>query len=455
MKMSRGLWDFADKVIRGKVEKKFEYSFEDFDFDAIEGPVFLVTNHVCAWDPLLIGLAVRERQLAFVASEHTLRMPKYGKLMGKYLDIIPHRKAGGGTSSVRECLQRIKKGESIFIASEGEQTWDGRTNPVVSSTGKLIKKSGATLLTMRIDGGYLAKPRWAENTRRGKIHVHHVNVYTPEEIKAMTPEEVNDAINKDLYFDIWEWQRDAESKGGMHKYIPSKGGLAEGLERMMYICPSCKALGTLKSCGDEIECTCGFKTRFTETGFLDPSEPFETISEWSDWQDVELAEMLAQRDARGGAVGDAIDAVAGDAAGAVASDAAGAVADYTIFSDEGFTLVEIANDHTERILADGRLSLVRGAVSGSDSEASDVEGDLSVGASGADGKTLYIDVAGTRFALSDISAMAMILANRIVFSTNEMYYEIRPHDLKGRMNLRKYLVAWQKSREASNNTEEV
>ena len=430
MNMSRGLWNLAGKVLKGTLNKKFEYSFEDFDIDSIEGPVFVVTNHVCAWDPVLIGFAIQERQLAFVASEHTLRMPKYGKLMGKFLDVIPHKKAGGGTGSVRECLQRIKKGESIFIASEGEQTWDGRTKPVVNSTGKLIKKSGATLVTMRIDGGYLAKPRWAENTRRGKIYVHHVNVYTPEQLASMSPEEVNDVINRDIYFDIWEWQREAEADGGMYKYIPAEGGLAEGLERMMYICPMCKALGTLKSHGDEIECACGFKTRFTETGFLDPAEPFETIAEWSDWQDDLLGKMIEQDGTRGtvnsGADGDGEFAEAGGAS-------------TEMFSNEGFVLSEIANDHTERKVADGKLALIR---SNADTD-------------GVEGNKLYIDVAGARFELSEISAMAMILANRIVFSANDLYYEIKPHDLKGRINLRKYLVAWQKSRESANNTEEV
>ena len=432
MKMSRTLWDFADKVLGRSVRKKFEYSSENFDLDAIEGPVFLVTNHVCAWDPILIGLANPKRQLAFVASEHTLRMPKYGKLMGKYLDIIPHRKAGGGTSSVRECLQRIKGGESVFIASEGEQTWDGRTKPVVNSTGKLIKKSGATLVTMRIDGGYLAKPRWAENTRRGKIYVHSINVYTPEELASMTAEEVKDAINRDIYFDIWEWQREAEADGGMHKYIPSEGGLAEGLERMMYICPACKELGKLKSRGDEIECACGFKTRFTETGFLDPAEPFETIAEWSDWQDEELAAILSQGGKPAGA----------DAEG-VLSESGGDSEPGTdvIFFDDGFILSKIENDHSERKIAEGRLALVRGAAEG----AAESTGEGAGAAEGV-GAALAIDIAGKNFALGEISAMAMILANRIVFSCDGGYYEIKARDLKSRMNLRKYLVAWQQSR---------
>ncbi|MBO4235851.1 MAG: 1-acyl-sn-glycerol-3-phosphate acyltransferase [Firmicutes bacterium] len=434
MSTPKSIWNLIEFVSKRAVAKRFDYSCEGFDFGTIEGPVFVVTNHVCAWDPFLVGLAFPDRQFAFVASEHVMRMPKYGKLIGKVMDIIPHRKAGGGTSSTRESLKRIKNGESIFIASEGEQTWDGKTKPVVKPTGKLIKKSGATLVTFRIDGGHLAMPRWADNARRGKVYAHHVNIYTPEELEEMTPEEVNAVINRDLAFDIWEWQREEEAASGtMNKYIPAKGGLADGIERMLYICPTCKRLGTLRSSGDYVDCECGFKTRFTETGFPDPEEPFETLAEWSDWQDDVLEEML-------GVAGSDADGAAGD----------GMEADE-LFGDDGFVLIEIGNDHSEKTVANGRLSLGIGGVATANSGA---EAERSAETDGAPGEVLYIEVGGTRFTLNDISQMAMILAKRIVFSASGMYYEIRPHDMKGRMNLRKYLVAWQKARSSLRDAEE-
>ena len=392
MKTTKRLWNLIQLVAEREVKKRFDFSFETFDYDKIEGPLFIIPNHVTAWDPLLIGLTTGGRRLAFVASEHVLRVPWLGAFLKKHMDIIPHRKAGGGTLSVKECLKRTKEGEAIFIASEGEQSWDGESYKVVPTTGKLLKKSGATVVTVLIEGGYLAKPRWADNTRKGRIHIRPVNVYTPEQLSAMTPEEIMDAINKDIRFNIWEWQKGEKQ----NKYIANKGGIAEGIERLFYICPKCEEIGSLTTGGSEIKCRCGYKVSMLETGFLDPIDPFETIKDWSDWQDSELKKRIEHFK--------------------------GTEDSTLLFQDENLTLTSIDNKHNEALVASGKLSLAMG----------DEGLILSVG--GEEGK---------RFYLENIESMAMILYNRIVFSTDGMYYEIKPDNMKGRINLRKYLVAWQ------------
>ena len=424
MKMKKSMWNLLYKIVRRAVDKKFEYSFEDFDLGAIEGPVLIVTNHVCAWDPLFIALA-SNRQLAFVASEHILRIPRLGRLAEKYLDAIPHTKASSGTKATKECIKRLKAGEAIFIASEGEQSWDGKSKDVVATTGKLVKKSGATLVTYRIEGGYIAFPRWAEKTRRGKVYVHPVNVYTPAELEKMSAEEIKAAINRDIAFDVWEWQREELSRNGkMNEYISEKNCRAEYLERLVYICPSCRKIGTLRSHGNEVECSCGFKNEITETGFLKNDMPFATISEWSDWQDGELEKLLGdESEAELQAESKGQEKAQGDS-----SQEKGFLG--TECGDKDFVLLKINGDHTEEIVSEGELALGR------------IDGGFK------------LSIGDTSFDLSDISRMAMILANRIVFSSDEMYYEIRPHDMKGRHNLRKYLVAWQRANANANEEEE-
>ena len=439
MKTSRGLWNFALPIIRREVNKRFDVSVENFDFSKIEGPLLVIPNHACAWDPFFIMRLFPDRQLAFVASEHTVRMPWIGKFVEKYVDIIPHKKAGGGTRSTIECLKRLRNGETVFIASEGEQTWDGKSKSVVPSTGKLIKKSGATVMTLNIEGAYLAMPRWADNCRRGKVYVRHVNIYTPEMLADMTPEEINETIDRDLYFNVWDWQRAAGGEGvggaahadggayvdggassspGMNRYIPKKGGMADGIERLLFMCPSCKKVGTLSSHGDDVSCECGFKVALCDTGFFNPTEPFETVCEWNEWQESELEKALGKR------LGKQVDV---DGNVQVDVDAATAYDDQ-VFSDGDVIIVKVENGHDEQELDGGKLSLIR-----EDNELYIRVGGEKEGISG-----------GTCFALSEIENMTMILYNRIVFSAGDVYYEIRPRDMKGRMNLRKYLVAWKK-----------
>lgn len=413
--MSRGLWNFFARLMRREVDKRFDFSFDDFDYNKIEGPFFIIPNHVCAWDPILISITTHGRQLAFVASEHVLRLPLYAWFFKKHLDVIPHRKAGSGTRSIAECLKRIKAGEAIFLASEGEQSWDGKSVGVVPTTGKLIKKSGATVVTVRIEGGYLAKPRWADSARKGKVHIRPVRVYSPGELSVMTPEEIRDAINNDIAFDVWEWQKSEEKEtGSMHKYLAKKGGLADGIERLLYLCPGCLEIGGLHSAGDEVRCRCGYKTRVLATGFFNPADPFNDISEWSNWQDEELSKKL------------------GSPVGLTGVQ----------FEDDEVILSKVDNEHNETILAEGKLRLsceateiTNGAVKEINDTSKEVDAELTLSIGGEKGKS---------FNLSDIESMSMILFNRIVFSSKNVYYEIRLKNMKGRTNLRKYLVAWQK-----------
>ena len=108
MKTTKRLWNFIQYVAEREVKKRFDFSFETFDYNKIDGPLFIIPNHVTAWDPLLIGLTTGGRRLSFVASEHVLRIPRLGRLAEKYLDAIPHTKASSGTKATKECIKRLK-----------------------------------------------------------------------------------------------------------------------------------------------------------------------------------------------------------------------------------------------------------------------------------------------------------------------------------------------------------
>ena len=155
-------------VLGGWLRNKFNYSFDkSFEPADIEGPVLVAVNHACAYDPLFVGAAFKNKPLTFIASEHILRS-KWGPFLDRHISFIPHQKGARGSRTALVAMKRMKKGESIFLAVEGEQTWNGRPLPVMPYTGKLVKGSGATLVTYLLEGAYLSAPRWALSTRKGK-----------------------------------------------------------------------------------------------------------------------------------------------------------------------------------------------------------------------------------------------------------------------------------------------
>ena len=382
-------WDFSQLVIGPWMRNKFDFSHDDFEPADIEGPVLVAINHACAYDPILLGIAFRNKPLTFIASEHILRMKTWGPVLDRHFSLIPHQKGAKSSRTALVAMKRIKRGESIFLAAEGEQTWDGRSMPVMPYTGKLVKGSGATLVTYMLEGGYLSAPRWSMETRKGKVYGHMVNVYSPEILEKMTDEEVEAAITKDLWFDTWEWQK--TQPGGPVRFR-CRNGFAEGLERDVCTCPVCGAFGTLKSSGDHISCSCGFKIRMSDTGFFEPAEPVETIVDW---------EKLDRE-----ALKDRFNELCGSKS----------PEEVEIFADDNVTLVRIGEDHAEEEAARGKLALIY------------KEGNF------------VLTISGHQFSVPDISNMTMALAARVVFSDQSGYYELRS-EKSSKTNLRKYVIA--------------
>ena len=93
----------------------------------------------------------------------------------------------------------------------GVRTWDGVTAPITAATAKLAKTAGCGLVTYKITGGYFASPMWGgAKVRRGPVHGGVVHIYTAEQLKTMTAQQLRDAINRDLYEDAYARQSDSQ-----------------------------------------------------------------------------------------------------------------------------------------------------------------------------------------------------------------------------------------------------
>lgn len=359
----------------------------DFDYEGLApgedpGPAIIASNHASAYDFLFVFAAFQRRSLGYVASEHVLRARPWGALLNRYVGMIFHKKGAGASRTAARMLERLSYGESVYLAVEGEQTWDGAPLEIKPGTGKLAKKSGAALITYRIEGSYLLRPRWAKNLRRGRVHGKVVNVYTPEKLADMSAEEVDAAIARDLYFDVWKWQ-DEQSKA--NRYVPVKGGLAEGLEKALCSCPACRKIGNLSTAGDEIRCSCGYAARYTETGLFEPSDKVPAFAEWERLDEEAITAAAESCRKEGG----------------------------ELFSDEAATIYGIHKDHSDKELASGRLSI----------KYTDDAFRLTIGTE--------------EFRMEELSNMSMVQADRLLFSVGKDYYEIR----SDAANLRKYLMA--------------
>ena len=399
----RYLWAWRTIVPRvaSWLRRNFDFEYDEINTENVPGAALIATNHASIYDFMFVCVAGMQKPMAFICSEHVLRVKPQGPLLAIIADLIPHKKGGSGSRTAVKALEKLSEGKCVYLAVEGEQTWDGLPLEIKPGTGKLAKKSGASLVTYRLEGSFLARPRWAKNLRHGKVAGKLINVYTPEMLEGMSSEEVDEAIVRDLYFDIWEWQKTEPS--GPHHYKCSKGGFPDGLDKSVSACPACRRIGRLRAGGDEIACECGFKTRMTDTGFFESGGPFESLADWDKFDRELIGELLETARPEDGTSG-------------------------VIFGDSAYVdLYLIEKEHKDEKIASGMLSLeYRGS-----GIADDEEG------------RFVLRLADKEFALDELVGMCMIQTERILFHRDKEYYEIRSDEI----NLRKYLTAWTLNKE--------
>ncbi|MGI6050165.1 MAG: lysophospholipid acyltransferase family protein [Acetivibrionales bacterium] len=251
-------------------------------------PYIVLANHNTDYDPFLVGLAFPD-QIYYVASEHIFRWGLISSLIKFIVAPIPRLKATTEIHTVMEILRKLRAGANVCLFAEGNRSFSGETGQIHPSTGKLIKKSGVSLITFRLHGGYFTSPRWSKGLRRGKMTGRMVREYTPDELKKMTSEEITKAIERDLYVNAYEEQKE--------ECIPYTGkNLAHNLETALYRCPECNKIDSLKSEGDRFYCSCGLDLTYNEYGFFTSNtekEPvFMTVLDWVRWQEAVLAKEI-------------------------------------------------------------------------------------------------------------------------------------------------------------------
>ena len=375
MRRRQKIWRFLYMMFRPFLVRRFALTAEPCK---VESPCLIVANHVTNFDPMLLAMSFPDRPIRFVASEHIFRHGWISRLLEKLVAPIARRKGAAGADTVRAVLRALKDGELVCLFAEGDATWDGLTHPVFPATGKMARSAGAALMTYRLEGGYLSMPRWSGRLRRGKMRGRAVGIYPPETLKGMKGPEITEMIDRDLFENAWARQR--------AEHVPFRAKRrAEGIERGFFLCPRCRRFGTVKGAGDRVTCPCGLDLLYTEEGFFEPKEPFETLAEWDAWQTEALRDMSFP-------------------------------AGEPVFSDAKVRGRQLGQDHGERALGTDTLVQEPDALRWRE----------------------------LRFPLGEIRSMAMVKANILLLTVDDSYYEFRAGKP---CCLRKYLAVWQNSRQ--------
>ena len=281
------IWTILRSLVHPYVKIKFGYTYEKAK--NLPETYIVLSNHTTDFDPIFVGLSF-PKFMHFVASEHVARWKFLSTLINFAFAPIWRYKGSVAASTVIDVFKKVKDKKNVALFAEGARTWDGITCPILPSTGKMVKKARCGLVTYKIVGGYFASPRWSQsNTRKGYVHGAPVNIYTQEQLEEMTVDEINEAINRDLYEDAYERQMQEPKK-----YTGKD--LAKYMENLLFICPKCGKIDTIQTCDNKVTCSaCDLSMQYDEYGML-TGNTFKTVKELADWQRSEV-EKAALADA--------------------------------------------------------------------------------------------------------------------------------------------------------------
>ena len=296
-----------------------KYSFKTERISKNDEPYIVVANHLTEVD-MLMAAGTFSEHMYYVAGEHLLRT-KAGPKIKWAQDPIFTYKGSASVDTMREVIRRIKAGNNVMIFPEGSRSFNGETMKLGNGIAKLVKTAGCALATYHIEGGYFVAPRWAYSTRTGPMEGHIVRIYSSEEIRKMSREELTDCINRDIYENAYATQRK-----NMYAYKGKR--LAEGLENYLVKCSCCGAVDSMETEDDRFRCReCGQSGVYTPEGFLKGEGlRFDSVYDWGVWSEKEICEHIkAFRD------------------------------DGPVFCDQDVVLYEVLADHSRTDLAAGEV----------------------------------------------------------------------------------------------------
>ncbi len=240
-------------------------------------PFVMLANHTFLFD--VVHVPMRFLNVPFIIASQTLFTRQPAKFfVTQVAHVIPKSKGKSDINTIRMVFNAVKKGYPILIFPEGDTTFYGETGYIEEATMKLIKKLGLDVITCNVKGGYLSKPRWATGKRRNRrIELNYKLEITKDRLKEMSPEEIGTIVNKALYHNDYEYQRQV--------MIPHPGKrLAEGLENIVYVCPHCEGVNTIKTEGNAIRCTaCKAEGKVDKYGFIQDFV-FDNLIDWNKFQ---------------------------------------------------------------------------------------------------------------------------------------------------------------------------
>ena len=241
------------------------------------GRCVIIANHESVID-VLPAYAICPPKTHFVVSKAMMQSLPIAPLM-EMCGAIGKNQFQTTALDMRRMRAVLDHDEPLMLYPAGLMTESGASTPIPIATAKVLKWFKSDIYVARVNGTYLTNPKWAKVKRRGKITIELYKLASKEDFEALTDEEAAKLVTDHLSFDAY---RHNDEKRIYYK----NGDNVEGLEYVLYKCPSCGEEFTIWVKGRNKLCceSCGYTVKSDNYGMLSLVGNGDPIYKYpSDW----------------------------------------------------------------------------------------------------------------------------------------------------------------------------
>ncbi|MCI0365233.1 MAG: 1-acyl-sn-glycerol-3-phosphate acyltransferase [Phycisphaerales bacterium] len=117
------------------------------------GPIVYVANHQSHYDPCIVGVLVTDRPFSGIARASLFKSKLLAWIMHG-IGVVPIEQGKGDSGAIKVALDELAAGRCLLIFPEGSRTPDGALGEFQRGVMLLIKRSGATVVPVAIEGAF-------------------------------------------------------------------------------------------------------------------------------------------------------------------------------------------------------------------------------------------------------------------------------------------------------------
>lgn len=251
-------------------------------------PCLILMNHASFIDLKIASCILYPRPFNIVCTADGMVGKRW---LMRQLGCIPTQKYVADMRLLRDMVYAVrKKKSSVLMYPEAGYSFDGTATPLPDTLGSCVKLLGVPVVMIRTRGAFARDPLYNNlQLRRVKTSAEMEYLLSPEQIKAMKPDEINQVLKEQFSFDYFRWQKE----NGVKIKEPFR---ADHLDRVLYQCPHCRTEGQMEGKGTTLTCHACQKTwEMTELGEMAATQgdtEFSHIPDWYRWQRENVREEI-------------------------------------------------------------------------------------------------------------------------------------------------------------------